>query len=225
MNKILTLLLIFFTSGLIWLGIRIAKEADWDFEGLDDISDLYQAPLSPDGDVPLVDAYDDPNSNEQKKQTSTGPVENISLSVTERAKSVSQLPPIMTDDNEKGIRVEPSLRSIGEDWQNDPTARTNFTMPLPDGSEVEIEVEGFNPVGASGGEFYGKVIGFPDSRVQLSYRRNSEAGWIHLPSENRLIKILPGLDGAFYFHEVPAAEFAAPNTPPSFIPQPPDFNE
>lgn len=127
------------------------------------------------------------------------------------------------------MQMEPPLQAIGAAWLNDQGG--NFTMPLPNGDELEIQVERFVAIGETGGEFVGTVKGYPESSVKLSYRGNGEAGTIRLPSENRMYVMLPGEDGSVIFQErenADRASFATPPIPldaisvaPSFIPPPP----
>ena len=93
------------------------------------------------------------------------------------------------------FKVDPSMHSIGQYWK---TGRktSNFTMPVSEGRDLEIQVERFESIGEEGGEFTGTVVGAPGSTVNLSYRGSSEAGRIDIPSEGRFYQILPGKDGA-----------------------------
>ncbi len=93
------------------------------------------------------------------------------------------------------FKVDPSLRSIGQDWKAG-RATSNFTMPVSEGRNLEIQVEHFESIGKEGGEFIGTVVGAPRSTVNLSYRGSAEAGRIDIPSEGRSYQILPGKDGA-----------------------------
>lgn len=93
------------------------------------------------------------------------------------------------------FNVDPSMHSIGQYWK---TGRKtpNFTMPVSEGRNLEIQVERFESIGEEGGEFTGTVVGAPGSTVNLSYRGSAEAGRIDIPSEGRFYQILPGKDGA-----------------------------
>lgn len=96
---------------------------------------------------------------------------------------------------QESFKVEPPMQSIGQNWK---TGRKtpNFTMPVSEGRNLEIQVERFESVGEEGGKFIGTVVGAPGSKVNLSYRGSAEAGRIDIPSEGRSYHILPGQDGA-----------------------------
>ena len=128
------------------------------------------------------------------------------------------------------VQMDPPLRELGRAWQTE-DGRNDFSMPLPNGDELEIEVERFVAIGATGGEFTGNVKGYPDSSVTLSYRGGGEAGVIRLPSENRMYVMLPGEDGSVVFQErenqdgsfagSPPVSLSAIPPAPNFIPPPP----
>ena len=65
------------------------------------------------------------------------------------------------------LKMEPPLREIGQAWLSE-AGGGDFTMPLPNGDELEIVVERFVVIGENGGEFIGSVKGYPDSSVELS---------------------------------------------------------
>lgn len=122
------------------------------------------------------------------------------------------------------VKMDPPLMSIGQDWLEE-SGRKNFSMPLPGGREVTVDVDRFVSIGEDGGEFTGTVEGFPDSEVRLSYRGTGEAGSIRLPSENRLFLLMPSGDGSVVFQEMEMDEFdssTGPGLPPPSQP-PPDF--
>jgi hypothetical protein len=96
---------------------------------------------------------------------------------------------------QESFKVEPPMQSIGQEWKAG-RQTSNFTMPVSEGRDLEIQVERFESTGEDGGEFTGTVIGAPDSTVRLSYRGSAEAGRIDIPSEGRSYRILPGKDGA-----------------------------
>tara|TARA_B100001093_G_C26729209_1_gene971415 strand:+ start:318 stop:1097 length:780 start_codon:yes stop_codon:yes gene_type:complete len=96
---------------------------------------------------------------------------------------------------QESFKVDPPMRLIGQDWKNG-RKTSNFTMPVSEGRDLEIQVERFESTGEDGGEFTGTVVGAPGSTVNLSYRGTAEAGRIDIPSEGRSYRILPGKDGA-----------------------------
>ena len=117
------------------------------------------------------------------------------------------------------------LREIGKSWLEE-GGQDNFSMPLPDGRDLSIEVERFVAIGQGGGEFIGKVAGYPNSTVKLSYRGLGEAGRISIPSENRVYTYLPGGQGAVIVQEREMGEEGAlvpPMLPPGSIPPMPNF--
>ena len=132
--------------------------------------------------------------------------------------------------SEVTLKMEPPLREIGQAWLSE-AGGGDFTMPLPNGDELEIVVERFVAIGENGGEFIGSVKGYPDSSVALSYRGGGEAGTIRLPSENRMYTMLPGSNGSVVFQErenldesiglTPPMSLTSIPTPPNFIPPPP----
>ena len=96
---------------------------------------------------------------------------------------------------QESFKVDPPMQLIGQDWKAG-RQTSNFTMPVSEGRDLEIQVERFESTGEDGGEFTGSVIGAPGSTVRLSYRGSAEAGRIDIPSEGRSYQILPGKDGA-----------------------------
>jgi hypothetical protein len=140
------------------------------------------------------------------------------------------LPPVITavftppSDvlSQVALKMEPPLREIGQAWLSE-AGGGDFTMPLPNGDELEIVVERFVAIGEDGGEFIGSVKGFPDSRVELSYRGGGEAGTIRLPSANRMYTMLPGSNGSVVFQERENSDEAIDMAPPISIPAAPDF--
>jgi hypothetical protein len=218
MNKFLSVILVVFILTLLCLGIVLFKSSNFDDFEWEDKLKLHALPIRGNYDPLLDNPFNDAIDPNLTKPTKLLPTEDLVMPMITPFRSNTNLPKIMIDNNEYGVLIAPSLRNLGEDWQNEPNARTNFTMPLPDGKEIEIEVERFTAIGVSGGEFLGSVKGRPGSRVKLTYQGDSEAGWIHFPMENRLIRILPSKDGAFYFHEVPPEDIIEGNTHPSFIP-------
>lgn len=123
------------------------------------------------------------------------------------------------------IKIDPPMREIGQAWLND-EERSNFSMPVTGGRDLQIEVERFESIGGQAGEFIGSVKGLPGSSVRLSYRGTAEAGTIRIPSENRSYHILPGKDGAVIVQERDLnQEESAKGTPPfnAEIPPAPDF--
>jgi hypothetical protein len=120
------------------------------------------------------------------------------------------------------LKMEPPLREIGQAWLSE-AGGGDFTMPLPNGDELEIVVERFVAIGEDGGEFIGSVKGFPDSRVELSYRGGGEAGTIRLPSANRMYTMLPGSNGSVVFQERENSDEAIDMAPPISIPAAPNF--
>lgn len=126
---------------------------------------------------------------------------------------------------QESFRIDPPMQEIGKAWL-DATGRSDFSMPVTGGKELEIEVDRFEMIGENGGEFTGSVKGRPGSSVNLSYRGSSEAGVIRLPSENRLILIMPGQDGGVVVQErdLAMAEQANAKMPLNMdIPPVPDF--
>ena len=129
------------------------------------------------------------------------------------------------------FKVDPPIRSIGHEWKTK-QSKSNFTMPVSEGRDLEIKVEHFESVGEDGGKFIGTVVGAPGSKVNLSYRGSAEAGRIDLPSEGRSYQILPGKDGVIIVQDLnPSLEAQAglvfppvgielPPVP-NFIPPPP----
>ncbi|NBB80124.1 MAG: hypothetical protein GVY36_11880 [Verrucomicrobia bacterium] len=126
---------------------------------------------------------------------------------------------------QESFRIDPPMQEIGEAWIND-TGRSDFSMPITGGKVLDIEVDRFEMIGEDGGEFTGSVKGRPGSSVRLSYRGSSEAGVIRMPSENRLIRIMPGRDGGVVVQErdLAMAERANAEIPANMeIPPVPDF--
>ncbi len=129
------------------------------------------------------------------------------------------------------FKVDPPMRSIGQDWKAGRKI-SNFTMPVSEGRNLEIQVERFECIGEEGGTFIGTVIGAPGSTVNLSYRGSSEAGRIDIPSEGRSYRILPAKDGAIIVQDrnpsldvqlgavFPSVGIELPPVP-DFIPPPP----
>lgn len=115
------------------------------------------------------------------------------------------------------LKIDPPMREIGRAWLSDRAQRTNFSMPVSGGRDLEIEVDRFEAIGEEGGEFIGTVKGVPGSTVRLSYRGSAEAGTIRLPSENRVYRILPGEGGQVVVQE----RNLAMDEPP--VPLPPDI--
>jgi len=120
------------------------------------------------------------------------------------------------------MKIDPPMREIGSAWMEDSAQRNNFSMPVPGGRDLEIEVERFEAIGDEGGEFIGKVKGSPDSSVRLSYRGRAEAGTIRLPSENRVYRILPGKSGEIVVQDRDLAmDEPSATMPPSGVDIPP----
>ncbi len=129
------------------------------------------------------------------------------------------------------VRMDPPLRELGAEWLAGEEGQRDFSMPLPDGSEAVVRVERFVAIGDDGGEFQGTLQDYPDSRVNLSYRGGAEVGTIRIPSENRLIRLMPGSDGEVVMAEseiptndppMPPPGLTIPDAPPpDFIPEPP----
>lgn len=115
------------------------------------------------------------------------------------------------------LKIDPPMREIGRAWLSDRAQRSNFSMPVSGGRDLEIEVDRFEAIGEEGGEFIGTVKGVPGSTVRLSYRGSAEAGTIRLPSENRVYRILPGEGGQVVVQE----RNLAMDEPP--VPLPPDI--
>lgn len=128
--------------------------------------------------------------------------------------------------SQETITIDPPMREIGRAWMEDSEQRNDFTMPVSGGRDLAIEVERFEAVGDDGGEFIGKVKGFPDSSVRLSYRGRDEAGTIRLPSENRTYRILPGENGQIIVQDRDLAKDESPppeSTDETQLPPQPDF--
>lgn len=132
--------------------------------------------------------------------------------------------------SQERIKIDPPMMEIGKAWL-DGREKSNFTMPVTDGTDLEIEVERFESMGDDAGAFIGSVKGRPGSQVQLSYRGQSEAGTIRIPTENRLYRILPSDSGSIVVQErdMAAAEADSGQPPfdaeippvPNFVPPPP----
>jgi len=123
------------------------------------------------------------------------------------------------------IKIDPPMMEIGRAWL-DGEERSNFTMPVTGGVDLEIEVERFEPIGEGAGVFIGSVKGRPGSQVNLSYRGGAEAGTIRIPTEDRLYRILPSESGAVVVQERDlAAEETNRGQPPldAKIPPAPNF--
>ncbi|MFP4351626.1 MAG: hypothetical protein ACLFRP_00460 [Puniceicoccaceae bacterium] len=146
------------------------------------------------------------------------------------------VPPPPFADDQPGtttvrVRMDPPLSELGEEWLAGEEGKRDFSMPLPDGSEAVVRVDRFVAIGDNGGEFQGSLDGYPDSRVSLSYRGGAEVGAIRIPSENRLIRIMPGTDGEVVMTEseipeddppLPPPGLTVPDEPPpDFVPEPP----
>lgn len=136
---------------------------------------------------------------------------------------------------QESFKIEPPMRAIGQAWI-DGSGREDFSMPVTGGKTLEIGVDQFEMIGREGGRFTGTVRGYPGSSVQLSYRGNSEAGSIRLPSEGKVYQILPGDQGAVIVQERELSEAEPAGNPmpsninipppPTFIPPPPpNINE
>ena len=181
------------------------------------------AEIEPAIDVPLEDAADRPEADSFYSRNEDRMFEPVAAPPEAAALPVGEF------NHPATMQMEPPLQAIGAAWLNDQGG--NFTMPLPNGDELEIQVERFVAIGETGGEFVGTVKGYPESSVKLSYRGNGEAGTIRLPSENRMYVMLPGEDGSVIFQErenADRASFATPPIPldaisvaPNFIPPPP----
>ena len=123
------------------------------------------------------------------------------------------------------IKIDPPMIEIGQAWING-EERSNFTMPVAGGVDLEIEVERFESIGEDAGMFIGSVRGRPGSQVNLSYRGSAEAGTIRIPTEDRLYQILPSESGSVVVQERElAAEETNSGQPPldAKIPPAPNF--
>lgn len=147
------------------------------------------------------------------------------------------LPPFLTGPDGQALpsfRLKPSLRELGKEWEYGPSGQSDFSIPLPDGREVVIKVEKFVAIGGDGGEFTGTLEGFPGSSVNLSYRGGGEVGIIRIPSEGKVVRIFPGMDGGLVFVEDPEQpagpeglprNLPFPGLPPSYEPIVPDMGD
>lgn len=123
------------------------------------------------------------------------------------------------------IKIDPPIREIGQAWLDD-EGRNDFSMPVTDGRDLQIQVERFESIGGQAGEFIGSVKGLPGSSVRLSYRGTAEAGTIRIPTENRTYRIFPGKDGAVIVQERDLNNEAAAKAMPPLnveLPPVPDF--
>jgi len=117
------------------------------------------------------------------------------VAITKKPEDRGPFAPSEALNVQETFKVDPPMQSLGEDWKEG-RGTSNFSMPVSEGRELEIQVERFESIGEEGGEFTGTVVGAPGSTVNLSYRGSAEAGRIDIPSEGRSYQILPGKDGA-----------------------------
>jgi hypothetical protein len=236
LNKVLFSLFICFALLLgYWIFFGLGK----DYQNID--VNLDMPAFTPATPKPLatVEAYDDTDHAITEKESmdsspsepiDTAPIKTRLNEQQPKAPDADNWPEGIPRPGDKGTLMSPSLRELGDEWVRNPNARTNFTMPIANGQEVEIEVKEFAAIGDDGGEFIGTIKGYPDSKVSLSYRGSAEAGLINLPSQGRSIHMLPGANGQFFFHESayspqenqqpPIFDQPLP-PPPNFIPPPP----
>ena len=92
--------------------------------------------------------------------------------------------------------VEPSLQEIAYRWEADPQQWAPLILPMPDGSEVTMEVDEVELMGDDGGSFVGRVQDEPFSSVELSFRGRAESGTIRRPATNELVRMVPDGEGA-----------------------------
>ncbi len=193
-----------------------------------------ERPTSEDLEAVLKRGYSEIETEDPDRENLPGPEAQGTSEVADSAvpQSAPPLPSFLAGEGGSiRVRMEPSLNQIGREWEEGPEGRRNFTMPLPDGTEATVVVDRFVAVGEDGGEFTGRLEGHPDSRVNLSYRRGAEVGTIRIPSENRLVRILPASGGELVITETEIPEDGAPglppglkipeDPPPNFIPEPP----
>ena len=190
--KLWVFILLLLVMALIWLIATKSSlsESEAQHEAVDQVlkTDVAE-PLSviaPELDVaePLPELEPEPDAVESEFEPSKSKPESSGPFAPTEALKVQE-----------SFKVEPPMQSIGQNWK---TGRktSNFTMPVSEGRDLEIQVERFESIGEEGGEFTGTVVGAPGSKVNLSYRGSAEAGRIDIPSEGRSYQILPAQDGA-----------------------------
>lgn len=183
--KLWVFILLLLVMALIWLVATKSSlsESEAQHEVVDQVlktdaaGPLPEPEPEPDVAEPLPELEPEPEPSKSKPESS-GP-----FAPTEALKV------------QESFKVEPPMQSIGQNWKTGGKT-SNFTMPVSEGRDLEIQVERFESIGEEGGEFTGTVVGAPGSTVNLSYRGSAEAGRIDIPSEGRSYQILPGQDGA-----------------------------
>ena len=226
--KLWVFILLLLVMALIWLIATKSSlsESEAQHEAVDqvlktDVAELLPE-LEPEPDVaePLPELKPEPDVAEAEPEPSKSkPASSGPFAPTEALKV------------QESFKVEPPLQSIGQNWKAG-RKTSNFTMPVSEGRDLEIQVERFESTGEDGGKFTGTVIGAPGSTVRLSYRGSAEAGRINIPSEGRSYRILPAKDGAIIVQDRnPSLEAQAGSVfppvgvelppVPDFIPPPP----
>ena len=138
--------------------------------------------------------------------------------------SVAEVPAAEYD--QATIQMDPPLQAIGAAWLND--QGEDFSMPLPNGRELEIQVERFVAIGEAGGEFIGTVRAtqavvwnFPIAAVERRGR------FATIGKSNVYYAATAGRCGCFSRAKkqsrwpLPPMPLSEIPPPPSFIPSPP----
>lgn len=99
-------------------------------------------------------------------------------------------------------RLSPSLREVARLYRRDGTAR--FTMPLFDGREVTVVVDGLMDDGPDGGAVSGEVEGSEGSLVSLGFVDDAEAGTVQMPMTGEVYEIRPALNGGIVVNQIDA---------------------
>lgn len=199
------------------------------------MSDLVkEAPAEPVAEETPVVQMPVPETKLQNADAATGKSESLAADTikSEESKSSANESDAATPfadspevRKQERIKIDPPIREIGQAWLDD-EGRNDFSMPVTDGRDLQIQVERFESIGSQAGEFIGSVKGLPGSSVRLSYRGTAEAGTIRIPTENRTYRIFPGKDGAVIVQERDLNNEAAAKAMPPLnveLPQVPDF--
>ena len=192
--KLWVFILLLLVMALIWLIATKSSlsESEAQHEAVDQV-------LKTDVAEPLPEPEPEPDVAEPLPEPEPEPDVAEPLPEPEPSKSKSEssgpFAPTEALKVQESFKVEPPLQSIGQNWKAG-RKTSNFTMPVSEGRELEIQVERFESIGEEGGEFTGTVVGAPGSTVNLSYLGSAEAGRIDIPSEGRSYQILPAQDGA-----------------------------
>lgn len=107
-------------------------------------------------------------------------------------------------------RLSPSLHEVARAYRQDGVAR--FTMPLFDGREVTVAVDGFMEDGPDDGAVSGEVEGSEGSFVSLGFVGDAEAGTVQLPLTGELYEVRPSPNGGVVISQIDAKKLGTCGT-------------